>query len=52
MPLMVRLPTELHQELVVTAAADMRSLNSEIAILLKEALERRREQAQKSDEQP
>lgn len=51
-PLMVRLPPDLHQELVDTATADTRSLNGEVIVLLKEALERRAELAKKSAEQP
>jgi hypothetical protein len=37
-PLTVRLPQDLHAALVERASVDMRSLNSEIAVLLREAL--------------
>lgn len=37
----IRIPDDLHQRLVETAKSDTRSLNAEIIVLLKEALEAR-----------
>jgi len=43
--LLLRLPAELHQELTDEAEADLRSLNAEILVLLREALTARKAQA-------
>lgn len=40
--LVLRLPAELHAELVKLADEDMRSLNAEIIVILREAIEARR----------
>lgn len=37
----VRMPADLHERLVELADADTRSLNAEILVLLREAIERR-----------
>jgi hypothetical protein len=37
----IRIPNDLHERLVKVAEKDVRSLNSEIVVLLREALENR-----------
>ncbi len=39
--LLLRLPAELHQEVTDLAEQDLRSLNAEILVLLREAIEAR-----------
>lgn len=39
--LTIRIPSGLHSDLVALAKDDARSLNAEIVVLLKEAIERR-----------
>lgn len=40
--LTIRIPADLHAALAELAKLDVRSLNAEIAVLLREAVERRR----------
>lgn len=40
-PLLLRLSPELHEEIRRLAAADFRSVNAEIEVLLREAVQRR-----------
>ncbi|MCU0316596.1 MAG: Arc family DNA-binding protein [Fimbriimonadaceae bacterium] len=46
-PFLLRLPPELYDEIQRLAAADLRSVNAQIEVLLREAVQKRRKDTKK-----
>lgn len=48
----LRLPDELYEQIKQMAKEDLRSVNQQMVALLREAVERRRNQSQKDERKP